>query len=99
MKGGPGFTHLVTSAEGFTRSAKQLSALAWGKPLVHPGWLEDCRAAGTWVAVQRRHMKMDSRSERKWGLDLWAAHSRHLLQGPLLAAKRGGEKLETLMGG
>ncbi|GFH11190.1 hypothetical protein HaLaN_06651 [Haematococcus lacustris] len=131
LKGGPGFTHLVTSAEGFTRSAKQLSALAWGKPLVHPGWLEDCRAAGgggeggrkvgerwgeggdmgkvrwqdrqrwadvvsTWVAVQRRHMKMDSRSERKWGLDLWAAHSRHLVQGPLLAdAAEKGRRREA----
>lgn len=50
-----GFTHLLLPHNKFTRSIKQLLAVAAAAPIVTPAWLEACHAASECMPVTRPH--------------------------------------------
>jgi hypothetical protein len=62
-----GFTHFLMSstAGGFKRTRNALAALATGRPIVAPSWVEACVAAGT-VVDASAHLLQDVEAEREF---------------------------------
>ncbi|CAL9064945.1 unnamed protein product [Musa banksii] len=77
-------THFVT--DEFVRTQNMLEAIAMGKPVVTPMWLESCGQASCFMD-EKYYILRDSKKERKIGFNMPVSLAR-ACQQPLLQGKR-----------
>ncbi len=90
-------THLVTDVK-LKRTAKLLSAIARGLPIVSTKWIEACKKSSTFVD-STHFLIQDKEFGKKYGIDVVAtceaAKRSKLLHGVKLYAVPGGGKLSN----
>ncbi|XP_074586754.1 uncharacterized protein LOC141842529 [Curcuma longa] len=77
-------THFVT--DKFVRTQNMLEAIATGKPVVTPMWLERCGQANCYID-EKNYILRDTKKEREIGFNMCVSITR-ACQSPLLQGKR-----------
>ncbi|XP_042440955.1 dentin sialophosphoprotein-like isoform X1 [Zingiber officinale] len=77
-------THFVS--DKFVRTQNMLEAIATGKPVVTPMWLESCRQANCYID-EKNYILKDTKKEREIGFNMCVSIAR-ACQSPLLQGKR-----------
>ncbi|KAK3000548.1 hypothetical protein RJ639_022247 [Escallonia herrerae] len=75
-------THFM--ADEFVRTRNMLEAIALGKPVVTPSWLESCRQAKFFID-EKNHLLRDARKEKEFGFSMPVSLA-HACKHPILQA-------------
>jgi len=62
-------------------------AMASGRPLVSPSWVDACRQAGTLLRVVQSHVAVDEGKEKELRFSAWRTYQKVLQEGRVLEAR------------
>ena len=77
---------LISLGNQFKQTLKTLLALASGRPIVNPSWVDACRQSGSLLRIVHSHIATDNQKERELRFSMWGTYNRVLQQGRVLEA-------------